>query len=313
MRPGDWVKNVFVLLPAVFVLAQRVPGADATGGGAAAGLDASSVIGRSLAAFAAFCLAASGFYAINDALDAEEDRRHPVKRTRPVASGTISPRAAIVFGTILEAGAVTAALATSRGLAAVLGIYLLLQVGYNVLFKRFLLVDVIAVATGFGVRAAAGAVAIPTQLSIWLLLCVFFLCLYLGFIKRLCDLASATSNGDGTWRSPAGYDDRTELSWLLGVTGGLAIVTYLMYALSSHAAHLFGVRARGLALLIPFVLIAIHRFFRRASRGATDSPLEVLLEDRAVLASVVLFAAGVAAVLYVPAVARILDDLFVAE
>ena len=84
--------------------------------------------------------------------------------------------------------------------------------------KRVMLVDVVTVALGFALRAAAGAVAIDVRISPWLVLCVFFLCLYLGFIKRLCDLTSAEARGKGQWRSDAGYDDRAELNWLLGVS-----------------------------------------------------------------------------------------------
>ena len=172
-----------------------------------------------------------------------------------------------------------------------------------------MLVDVVAVAAGFALRATAGAVAIDVRISVWLLLCVFFLCLYLGFVKRLCDLASATAAGCRDWKSPAGYDDRNELNWLLGVSAVLAIVTYLMYSLSEHAWALFGPRSIGFALLSPLVMITIHR---RASRGTSDSPLAALLEDRVVIVSVALFAAGVLMSLYVPFMRDIFEHIFVA-
>jgi hypothetical protein len=154
-------------------------------------------------------------------------------------------------------------------------------------------------------------VAIEIQISIWLLLCVFFLTLYLGFIKRLCDLTSAKAMDDNEWSSPAGYDDRIELNWLLGVSAVLAIVTYLMYALSDHAMAIFGSRALGFALLTPVVMIAIHRFYRRATEGASDSPLAALRDDRIVQAAVVLFGAGVLVSLFVPQAQRLLDELYI--
>jgi len=302
MRPGDWVKNVFVFPALVFSL----PGLLAEGE-AIAPLAMHTVL-----AFISFCLLASGAYAINDVVDASKDRRHPVKRRRPVASGAIAPSAAIVFGVILIAAALLLAGAVNRLLIATLLAYALLQACYNLGIKRVMLVDVVALATGFALRATAGAVAIGVQISVWLLLCVFFLCLYLGFIKRLCDLSSAAAAADSEWKSPAGYDDRIELNWLLGVSAVLAIVTYLMYALSDHAWELFGSRSIGFALLSPVVMITIHRFYRRASRGTSDSPLAALIEDRVVLICVLLFAAGVLASLYIPVVQTALDHVFIA-
>ena len=102
------------------------------------------------------------------------------------------------------------------------------------------------------------------------------------------------------------------MDWLLGISAVLAVVAYLMYTLSSHAWQLFGARALGLALLSPLVLIAIHRFYRRARQGTSDSPLSALRQDRAVLAAVVLFVLGVFASLYLDFVQTILEKLFVA-
>ena len=297
MRPGDWVKNVFVLLALVF--SERL-------------FELAAIVPPVLT-FVAFCLLASGFYALNDVLDEKADRAHPVKRHRPVASGAVSKRAAIVLGAVLIALGLAGGYFVNLSVGVTLTLYAVMQVAYNGLLKRVLLVDVVTLAVGFGLRAAAGAVAIEgVRLSIWLLLCVFFLCLYLGFVKRLCDIASAERAGDGDWKSPAGYDSRIELNWLLGVSAVLAIVTYLMYALSSHAHAIFGPRSMGFALLSPLVLIAIHRFYRRASTGTSDSALAALREDRGVQASVVLYAAGVLATLYLPFVESILEKLFVA-
>ena len=296
MRPGDWAKNVFVL-PAV-VFSERLSEPEA--------------MGHAALAFAAFCLLSSGFYALNDVLDRESDRRHPIKRNRPVASGAVSPKIAMILGLSCAALGLTLGWIVSWSLVAVLLTYAMLQILYNGLLKRVLFVDVVTIAIGFSLRSAAGAVAIDVQMSIWLLLCVFFLCLYLGFIKRLCDISSSARSQDSSWRPAASYDDPNELNWLLGVSAVLAVVAYLMYTLSKHAWFLFGARSLGLALLTPLVLIAIHRFYRRASKGTSDSPLAALRQDRAVLASVVLFVLGVFASLYVDFVRTILETLFVA-
>ena len=303
-RPGDWTKNSFVLLAFIFWAANAVRTQsveEVWAKGAAAAL-----------AFAAFCLVASGFYAINDAIDAEKDRGHPVKARRPVASGAVTVATAATMGVVLVAVALGVGFGVDLGLGWAVGLYGLLQVLYNLGLKRIAFVDVTTIATGFALRAAAGALAIDVQISVWLVLCVFFLCLYLGFIKRMCDLVSAERAGSA-WKSSAGYRGREELQWLLGVSAVMTTLMYLFYALSDHAHAIFGSRATGLALLTPLVLVAIHRFWRRANEGSSDSPLEALRTDRVVLASIVLFVALLGVVLFAPQAAEALDAVFLSQ
>lgn len=304
MRPGDWTKNSFVLLAFIFWAANavRTEGTDEV---VSRGLDA-------LRAFAAFSLAASGFYAINDAIDAEKDRQHPVKSRRPVASGAVSRGFAVGLGVVLEACALALAATLSRELVAAVALYGVLQLFYNLKLKRIPVVDVTTIATGFALRAAAGAVAIDVRISVWLVLCVFFLCLYLGFIKRMCDLVSA-ERAQSAWKPSADYRGRDELQWLLGISAVMTVLMYLSYTLSDHAQSLFGPRATGLALLAPLVLIAIHRFWRRANEGSSDSPLDALRSDSVVLSAILLFVALLGVVLFVPQAATALDGVFLSN
>jgi decaprenyl-phosphate phosphoribosyltransferase len=303
MRVQDWMKNLFVLLPIVFWLAApRSETAELTDG---------EVIRLAVIAFIAFSLVASAVYCFNDALDAEKDRTHPVKRLRPVASGEITRFAAFCIGTVLGILGLGLGFAADFGVFVVLVIYLLLQVFYNGGAKYVVLVDVVVIAIGFVLRAAAGAFAIEDRISIWLLLCVFFLCLYLGFIKRLCDHRSAERAEASDWKSPAGYDSRMELNWLLGVSAVLSIMMYLTYALSLHAAELFGAGASGIALLTPLVLIVMHRFFRRADEGLSDSPLDAITSDRIVQVGALLYVLGILACLYSTAVRGLLADVLI--
>ncbi len=304
MRPGDWTKNSFVLLAFIFWAANavRTEGTDEV---VSRGLDA-------LRAFAAFSLAASGFYAINDAIDAEKDRQHPVKSRRPVASGAVSRGFAVGLGVVLEACALALAATLSKELVAAVALYGVLQLFYNLKLKRIPVVDVTTIATGFALRAAAGAVAIDVRISVWLVLCVFFLCLYLGFIKRMCDLVSA-ERAQSAWKPSADYRGRDELQWLLGISAVMTVLMYLSYTLSDHAQSLFGPRATGLALLAPLVLIAIHRFWRRANEGSSDSPLDALRSDAVVLSAILLFVALLGVVLFVPLAATALDGVFLSN
>ena len=182
-RPGDWTKNSFVLLAFIFWLANAMRANEMS--------EVSPKAIAALTAFAAFCLVASGFYCINDAIDAEKDRGHPTKRTRPVASEAISQTFAVGMGIVLLMASFATALSISRALFVAIALYGLLQLAYNWGLKRVAVVDVMTIATGFALRAAAGAVAIDVRISPWLVLCVFFLCLFLGctqhcFYIRFC-------------------------------------------------------------------------------------------------------------------------------
>ncbi|MCE9619100.1 MAG: UbiA prenyltransferase family protein [Planctomycetes bacterium] len=306
-RPGDWVKNVFVLLPMLFWFSGQ-------------GRDTSHEVLHDklialLLAFIAFCVTASGTYAVNDAHDAAEDRKHPVKRSRPVASGAIGEGTATTVGVLLMIAGTLLGWWINTSTGMIMLSYVVLQLIYNVRFKVTPFVDVAIVATGFCLRAAVGATSIQVKISIWLILCVFFLTLFLGFTKRLCDKASAENavrQGEIVeWKSRAGYDSRDELNWLLALSAGLVLVTYLMYTLSEHANGLYGSRALGLSLLTPFVAISIHRFYRRANLGLSDKPLETLTEDRVLLAAIGLYFVGALLVLYYPPVERILGEMLV--
>jgi len=307
LRPGDWTKNVFVLVPAVFWLSGEGRGQDLT----------AAVQDRFLPlawTFAAFCMAASGAYCVNDALDAAKDRQHPVKRHRPIASGAVAAGTATMVGFALQGfGLGLAWQSAGKVVGACLLVYLLLQLAYNLRLKRVPLVDVSVLATGFCLRAAAGAAARHIQVSVWLMLCVFFLTLFLGFTKRLCDLSAAeNARASGQvveWKPRIGYETRDQMNWLLGVSGALVVGVYLMYTLSPHAERLDGARAMGLALLSPLVLIAIHRFYRRANLGLSDAPLETLRTDRALLAAMASYGLGTLLVLQWQPVETLLKGL----
>lgn len=306
LRPGDWIKNAFVVVPLIFYTAgTRMEGAP---------LSLGQMFVATLLTVGAFCLAGSGFYCVNDALDFAEDRLHPVKRRRPVASGAIAPRTAAIMGVILVAAGMLVAWKVSPGVQLTVTAYVLLQIAYNVKLKRVRFIDVATVASGFVLRSIAGAMAIQAAVSIWLVVVVFALTLYLGFVKRLADIRAAQlarDRGEGTsWKPRAGYDSVEDLNWLLSVTGSITVLAYLMYALSDHARLLFQARAFGFALLMPLVLVVIHRMYLRANRGQGDSPITAMLEDRTARTAAMLFVTGVLVTLYWSPVAEALGRTF---
>ena len=167
-RPTHWIKNVFVLMPVVFGM--RIAESEAW-------------INAGIATLA-FCFASSFAYIINDIKDAESDRLHLRKKDRPIASGKVSVKAGLVEAFALLIAAAGVAYWVSVPLLAMVGVYVLLQVLYSEMLKHKVLLDVICIAIGFVLRAAAGAIAIDVEISPWLFVCMFTLCLFLGFCKR---------------------------------------------------------------------------------------------------------------------------------
>lgn len=274
--------------------------------------DEMGALAASCGAFAAFSCAASGVYCINDARDWRTDQQHPIKRRRPIASGELAPSAGYLAGLVwLAAGFAIAGLAVgSIDLLAVLAGYVVLQAFYNGWLKRIAGVDLITLALGFVLRAMAGAAAIEVPVSLWLLLSVLFLCLYLAGIKRLCDLISMERGPESGWESAGGYRKDSELTWILIVSASLALMTFEMYAMSDHVLEVVGPEARGFVLLTPFAIIAMYRFYRSARAGVSDSPIRLALTDPVLLISGILFLAGAAVVIYVPATADLLQRYF---
>ncbi|MCK4871558.1 MAG: UbiA prenyltransferase family protein [Phycisphaerales bacterium] len=307
-RPLDWTKNVFVLPALIYSGEWR-----STIGPGQWEPNWTAILGT-LGAFIAFSLLASAIYAVNDTLDRDKDRLHPVKCRRPVASGVISPSTATTFALLLAVAAFgLSSQINPPYLTAALLMYVLLQVAYNLGLKRIMLLDVMAISTGFVLRALAGGAAVPTRVSLWLILCVFFLCLYLGFVKRMCDLQSATKQGETQWRSPAGYDHEEDISWLLGFTGVLSIVMYVMYALSSHTTRLFGYSATAFVLMVPIPIMVMHRMYMCAKRGESDSPLGSLRQDPVVMIGGILFLLGTVTIIYAPGVDDLIRKFFLME
>lgn len=304
MRPHDWVKNVFIL-PALIFSLPTLPETDR-------GSVATGWIAVTALVIIAFSLLASGFYAINDAIDADRDRLHPRKRHRPIASGQVSRAAGLRLGVVLVVLGVVGGFLVDPAVGGVLLGYLCLQVLYNAGLKRVAIVDAVVLATGFAMRATVGAFAIDRTVSTWLLGCVFFLTLYLAFIKRMSDLAVAREEKTG-WTSPAGYDDRFELNWLLGLSGVAVVLCWVLYTQSPHASSLFGIRSSGLALLTPLVVVVVHRFYRRANHGERDSPVAAIREDRVISISIGLFLVGLFGFLYLPGADDLLRRLIFPE
>ena len=275
LRPHQWVKNGFVLAAVVFALAER---------GEVLSLDRPAVR-CSLLAMLAYCLGASAIYLVNDVLDVENDRQHPEKSKRPIAAGEVSAVTAIAASVLCVCGAVYLALSAGEFAGAnggsahsvlfVLVGYVCLNVAYSVRLKHVVILDVFCIASGFILRIKAGGFAAHVQVSPWLLLCTFFLALFLALCKRRaeCDLL-----GDAKAEHRKILGDY-EVGFLDQMVTALAACTILSYSLYSIIGDGAGSRD-GVELFwtVPFVVFGLARYMWlvQQQRGG-GSPTRVLL------------------------------------
>jgi decaprenyl-phosphate phosphoribosyltransferase len=260
-RPKDWVKNVFVLMPIPFALA------------AGGTLD--------LRAFAlgvaGFSLVSSAVYATNDALDAERDRTHHKKRHRPVASGRIAPRAALVFAfALLALGVLLAALSGVGATLVVIAAYVAKELGYQLGLKHVPLVDVFLLSSGFVLRVVLGALLVGAEPSSWLLLCSSTLALFISLAKRRGELARGM---DAAHRPAlAGYS-LPYLDLAMAVSAGMTLMGYALYCMDAQVL----LPGREFASL-PFVVFGVLEYLRLAQvHGEGGSPVDLLLRSPALV------------------------------
>ncbi len=262
MRPKQWIKNLFLFAAIIFVKEFT---------------DFSKLL-TVVFAFILFCLAASAVYLVNDLLDFEQDRNHPKKRSRPIASGKLSQNTAWLVAALLIVLSLGNSLFINPYFAMLIANYILLNILYSFYLKRVVIIDVIVVAAGFLIRVIAGAVAIGVTFSQWLILSTFFLTLFLGISKRKNELAypqnSLTRTGLNQY-SPQLLDQMNMI--VLPST----IITYAFYTFSSEHSKL-------LMVTIPIVLYGLFRYLFLISVKETidDGPTDDLLFDKHLLVTV---------------------------
>ena len=266
-RPRQWTKNVLVFAAPV--------AAGVVGNGA---LDL-----RALATFALFCLVASGSYFVNDALDAEADRAHPLKRSRPVAAGLVPARLAIGLGVALEVlGVGLSGLLTWR-LAVVLGVYVGVQVAYNLRLKQVPVWDLVCVASGFVLRAIAGGVAVAVPVSQWFLIVATFGSLLMVTGKRLAELLEL-GEGGGAHRKTLEDYSTTFLRTVLAVSAAGASIGYALWAFDLRTALRHDADPIWFELSIVPVLVALLHYTFLVERGEGARPERLVLRDRSLQA-----------------------------
>lgn len=259
-RPTQWTKNLIVFAALLFSNKLFTEGSAA----------------NAAAVFVAFCLLSSAVYALNDIMDIAEDRTHPVKKNRPVASGALSPAQAGAYAVVLAAISLGSAFLIKPVVGLICLLYAVINISYSNWLKHVVILDVMLVSSGFVLRAVAGAAALSVAVSPWLLLCTILLSLFLAMCKRRCEI-STLAEGAGSYRKVLSQYSLPLLDQMISSTTAATVMAYCMYSFTSSAAR----HAPWLMLTVPFVIYGIFRYLYLVyRRGAGEEPERILISDR---------------------------------
>lgn len=279
MRPHQWTKNAAVFAALVFDVKLFDPD-----------LALKTVLG-----FVLFCLISGVVYTINDLVDLEKDRLHPRKRERPLPSGKLSPRFAVLAVVIIATGTIVGAIMLNEQFARNIVAYLILQLAYSLALKNIVLIDVMTIAAGFVLRVAAGAPLAEARISPWLYICTILLALFLGLSKRRGELV-ALQDGAENHRPILRQYTLPLLDQLIGIVTSSIVLAYSLYTFSAPNLppdHM-------MMLTIPFVIYGLFRYmYLIHAEHCTLPPDEVLLKDRPMQAGIALWGLSAIAILYV--------------
>jgi 4-hydroxybenzoate polyprenyltransferase len=280
MRPHQWAKNVIVFAALVFDGKLFVP----------------TLFWQTFLVFAAFCLASSSVYILNDLVDVEKDRLHPKKRLRPLPSGLLNPRLALVAAILLAMVSLGATLWLDPWVGVVTAVYLAQNVAYSFYLKNIVIIDVMVLALGFLLRVVAGAVVVHVaNFSPWLYVCVTLLSLFLGFGKRRHEISLLEGEAVNHRASLSEYN-LPLLDQIIGIVTTSTFIAYTLYGIEAQTAL---ARDGRMLLTTPFVFYFIARYLYLIHvKKLGGAPDELLFRDRALLLNSGLWAASVVALIY---------------
>jgi decaprenyl-phosphate phosphoribosyltransferase len=280
IRPKDWAKNLFLFIPVFF--AQRI-------------LEVNTMIEVAVGFFCFSCVASS-IYIINDYRDIEDDKKHPTKCNRPLASGAVKKSMALVICiALLIIGAATAYFVRDKFLF-VLGIYFFINIGYSLGLKNIPILDIILIAIGFVLRVKAGAVIAVIGLSQWLTIMIFLLALFMAIGKRRDDVLLKLSSGADMRKAVKGYN-LDFINTSLSLISAVIIVSYFMYTMSPEVIERLG--SHRLYYTCLFVLAGVLRYLQIIYVNASsDSPTNILYKDRFIQITIALWIVSFYIILY---------------
>ncbi|MBI4417667.1 MAG: decaprenyl-phosphate phosphoribosyltransferase [Ignavibacteriales bacterium] len=281
LRPKQWVKNLFLFAPLIFSQHLFEEGYFAT-----------AVLG-----FAAFCLLSSGVYVINDIFDREADKRHPLKRQRPIAAGAVSPGAGFVFAAVLLALAALLSSALNDSFRLTAGLYLVLNLAYSFRLKQLILIDVFIIAAGFMLRVLAGAFVIDVEVSHWLVLCTLFVSLFLALSKRRGELLLARETGEASGREVLKEYDTAFADQMITISASGMAISYALYTVAERTVTIF--KTENLIFTTVFVLFGIFRYlYLLKKRSTEDNPTMLLITDPVMMVNVAAWFVACVVIIY---------------
>lgn len=280
LRPRQWTKNFFIFAGILF----------------SQNLFEMPLLLRVVAAFALFCLLSGTVYTFNDLLDIDEDKRHPTKANRPLASGKLSIATARIAIIILPIVSLAAAWMLGLPFFITAAAYLALQVAYSLWLKHIVILDLFSIAAGFVLRVLAGALVIDVEISSWFILCTVLLSLFLGLGKRRHELE--TLEDEAQSHRPVLNDYSSYLlDQMISVVTASTVVCYALYTMSTETIDKFG--TKNLVLTVPFVLYGVFRYlYLIHKKGEGGSPENILSGDLPLLTNIFLWAITAAVILY---------------
>jgi 4-hydroxybenzoate polyprenyltransferase len=279
MRVHQWIKNIFVLIPLVF---DRQ-------------LFSIEPLSRTIIGFFLFCFVSSSVYLINDIMDVEADRKHPKKKSRPIASGSLPIPIAIITAIILVSISVIGGFFLSRSFLLILTIYFLINLAYSLKLKHIPLLDVLIIATGFVLRVAAGVSIIQVErFSPWLYVVTTVLALFFGLGKRRGELATIQQNNNEQRKVLDGYTIPL-LDQLITIISATTLISYSLYTFSAPNLPDNHV----MMLTIPFAIYGIFRYLYLIQvKNEGGAPDELVLSDRPLQVTFLFFAVSVVIIFY---------------
>lgn len=280
LRPKQWTKNLFLFAGLLF----------------SESFFEGPLILKATTAFILFCLLSSAEYLVNDLIDFKQDRVHPLKKQRPLASGKLSIPFTITVSVVFFMGGLILSFLLSQAFGLIATIYVLMMLGYTLVFKHIVILDVIVIALGFVLRAVAGAVVIDVSISFWLLVCTTSLALFLALSKRRHELVLLGDDATNHRKILGEYSPYL-LDQMISVVTASTVVFYALYTTAADTIQKFG--TRNLIFTVPFVLYGIFRYLYLVhQKNLGGSPEQILIQDKSMIINIVLYLLTVGIILY---------------
>ncbi|MBI5021056.1 MAG: decaprenyl-phosphate phosphoribosyltransferase [Ignavibacteriales bacterium] len=271
MRIQQWIKNLFIFSALIF----------------SGNLFYLTDIYLTVSGFILFSFISSGVYLLNDIVDIEKDKLHPIKSVRPLASGKLSPNIALVVAVLLIVLGISVSYLLQPYFALVLLIYLILNVWYSYQLKTFVILDVMTISAGFVLRVVGGAIIIGVPTSEWLIICTILLSLFLGFSKRRHELLILEQHAN-THRPVLQHYSPYFLDQMIGIVTATTVMSYALYTISDETIHKFG--TKNLIYTVPFVLYGIFRYLYLVhKKEGGGNPTKIMVTDPPLIVNVILW------------------------